>query len=64
MPVNSYILYGPDGMVVVDSMLTVAHATSVRDAARASRRTMAGVVVTHPASGPRTGPIMPPSSRP
>lgn len=48
MPVNSYILYGPDGVVVVDSMLTVSDATSVRDAVRASGRTMAGVVVTHP----------------
>jgi Metallo-beta-lactamase superfamily len=48
MPVNSYILYGPDGVVVVDSMLTVSDATRVREAVRASGRTMAGVVVTHP----------------
>jgi glyoxylase-like metal-dependent hydrolase (beta-lactamase superfamily II) len=48
MPVNSYIFYGPDGVVVVDSMLTVADATSVRDAVRASGCTMAAVVVTHP----------------
>jgi hypothetical protein len=55
MPVNSYILYGLDGMVVVDSMLTVSDATSVRDAARASGRTMAGVVVTHPVLAARRG---------
>jgi hypothetical protein len=39
MPVNSFLVQGPDGVVVVDGMLTVSDAGMVREAVerRASR---------------------------
>lgn len=48
MAVNSYLVHGPDGVVVVDGQLTVSDAAKVRAAVVASGRDLAGVVVTHP----------------
>ncbi|HET6953102.1 MAG TPA: MBL fold metallo-hydrolase [Acidimicrobiales bacterium] len=48
MPVNSYLIHGPDGVVIVDGMLTVSDATSVRQAVATGGGAIAGVVVTHP----------------
>ena len=48
MPVNSYLLHGPDGLVVVDGMLTVSDAALVRQAIDDAARPLAGVVITHP----------------
>jgi glyoxylase-like metal-dependent hydrolase (beta-lactamase superfamily II) len=48
MPVNSFLVHGPDGLVIVDGMLTVSDATLVRQAIGNSGRPLAGVVVTHP----------------
>jgi glyoxylase-like metal-dependent hydrolase (beta-lactamase superfamily II) len=48
MPVNSYLIGGPDGVVVVDGMLTVSDAGLVRQAIDDMELALAGVVVTHP----------------
>ena len=48
MPVNSFLVHGPDGVIVVDGMLTVSDAALVRKAIDDSGRSLAGVVVTHP----------------
>jgi glyoxylase-like metal-dependent hydrolase (beta-lactamase superfamily II) len=48
MPVNSYLVHGPDGVVVVDGQLTVSDAGLVRDAVARSGLPLAGVLVTHP----------------
>jgi len=48
MPVNAFVIRGPDGLVVVDGMLTVSDAELVRQAIDAGDRPLAGVVVTHP----------------
>jgi glyoxylase-like metal-dependent hydrolase (beta-lactamase superfamily II) len=48
MPVNSFVIHGPDGLVVVDGMLTVSDAGLVRQAIDAAGQPLAGVVVTHP----------------
>lgn len=48
MPVNSFLVHGPDGVVVVDGMLTVSDAALVRQAIDGTGRPLAGVVVTHP----------------
>lgn len=48
MPVNSFVVHGPDGLVVVDGMLTVSDAVAVREAIAATGRPLAGVVITHP----------------
>jgi glyoxylase-like metal-dependent hydrolase (beta-lactamase superfamily II) len=48
MPVNAYVIHGPDGVVVVDSMLTVSDAALVRRALDDASRPLAGVVITHP----------------
>lgn len=48
MAVNSYLVQGPDGIVVVDGQLTVSDAAKVRAAVAATGRDLAGVVVTHP----------------
>jgi glyoxylase-like metal-dependent hydrolase (beta-lactamase superfamily II) len=48
MPVNSFLVHGPDGLVVVDGMLTVSDATLVRQAVDDADRPLAGVVITHP----------------
>lgn len=48
MPVNSFLIHGPDGLVVVDGMLTVSDAALVHKAIADTGRPLAGVVVTHP----------------
>lgn len=48
MPVNSFLVHGPDGVVVVDGMLTVSDAALVRAAVERSGAPLAGVLVTHP----------------
>jgi glyoxylase-like metal-dependent hydrolase (beta-lactamase superfamily II) len=48
MPVNSFLVHGPDGIVVVDGMLTVTDAALVRQAIDDTGHPLAGVVVTHP----------------
>jgi glyoxylase-like metal-dependent hydrolase (beta-lactamase superfamily II) len=48
MPVNAFVIHGPDGLVVVDGMLTVSDAGLVRQAVEDAGRPLAGVVVTHP----------------
>jgi glyoxylase-like metal-dependent hydrolase (beta-lactamase superfamily II) len=48
MPVNSFLVHGPDGVVVVDGMLTVSDAALVRRAIDDTGLPVAGVVVTHP----------------
>jgi glyoxylase-like metal-dependent hydrolase (beta-lactamase superfamily II) len=48
MPVNSFLIHGPDGIVVVDAMLTISDARRVRDAIAESGRALAGIVITHP----------------
>lgn len=47
MAVNSYIVEGPDGLVVIDGQLTVSDARAVRRALDASGRPVAGLIVTH-----------------
>lgn len=48
MAVNSFVVHGPDGVVVVDGMLTNADGRKVRRAVEAAGRPLAGVIVTHP----------------
>ncbi len=48
MPVNSFLVYGPDGLVVVDGMLTVSDGGRVRQAIVDSGQPLAGVIITHP----------------
>lgn len=48
MAVNSFLVHGPDGVVVVDGMLTVSDAVRVRAAVERSGSPLAGVVITHP----------------
>ena len=48
MPVNSFLVHGPDGLVIVDGMLTVSDAALVRQSIDDSGHPLAGVVVTHP----------------
>lgn len=48
MAVNSFLVHGPQGVVVVDGQLTVSDAAKVRAAVTASGRTLAGVLITHP----------------
>jgi glyoxylase-like metal-dependent hydrolase (beta-lactamase superfamily II) len=48
MPVNSFLIHGPDGIVVIDGMLTISDARLVRRAIGESGRPLAGVVITHP----------------
>lgn len=48
MAVNSFLVHGPDGVVVVDGMLTVSDAQLVRAAVDGSGAPLAGVLVTHP----------------
>lgn len=48
MAVNSYIVHGPQGLVIVDGQLTVSDAMTVRQAADATGRPIAGLVITHP----------------
>ena len=48
MAVNSFVIHGPNGAVVVDGMLTVSDAALVREAVERAGRPLAGVVITHP----------------
>ena len=48
MPVNSFVVHGPDGLVVVDGMLTISDAALVREAIDDANVALAGVVITHP----------------
>jgi glyoxylase-like metal-dependent hydrolase (beta-lactamase superfamily II) len=48
MPVNSFVIHGPGGIVVIDGMLTISDARLVRRAISESGRPLAGVVITHP----------------
>lgn len=48
MAVNSFLVHGPHGLVVVDGQLTVSDAGKVRAAVRASGKALAGVLITHP----------------
>lgn len=48
MLVNSYLVHGPDGLVVVDGQLTVPDADKVRLAIDAIGAPVAGLLVTHP----------------
>ena len=48
MPVNAFVVHGPDGLVVVDGMLTTSDAALVRQAVDEAGASLAGVVITHP----------------
>jgi glyoxylase-like metal-dependent hydrolase (beta-lactamase superfamily II) len=48
MLVNSYVVQGPQGLVVVDGMLTVTDAALVRAAIDETGQPLAGVLITHP----------------
>jgi L-ascorbate metabolism protein UlaG (beta-lactamase superfamily) len=48
MPVNAFLVHGPDGLVVVDGMLTISDAALVRQAIDEADVPLAGVVITHP----------------
>jgi glyoxylase-like metal-dependent hydrolase (beta-lactamase superfamily II) len=48
MLVNSFVVHGPDGLVVVDGMLTTSDAALVRQAIDDADVPLAGVVITHP----------------
>lgn len=48
MAVNSYVVHGPDGLVVVDGQLTGPDAAKVRAVVDGIGRPVAGLVVTHP----------------
>ncbi len=48
MAVNSFLVHGPAGVVVVDGQLTVSDAAKVRAAVTASGQNLAGVLITHP----------------
>lgn len=48
MPVNAFVIQGPDGLIVVDAMLTVSDAALVRHAIAESGQPLAGVLITHP----------------
>ena len=48
MAVNAFLVHGPNGVVVVDGMLTVTDAALVRKAIDDTGNPLAGVVVTHP----------------
>jgi len=48
MPVNTFLVHAPDGVVVIDGMLTVSDAALARQAVDDTGLPVAGVVVTHP----------------
>ncbi len=48
MPVNASIVHGPEGLVVIDGMLTVSDAALVRHAITDTGERLTGVVITHP----------------
>lgn len=47
MAVNSFVVVGRSGVVVIDAMLTIADARKVHDAVLSTGRPLAGVVITH-----------------
>lgn len=47
MVVNSYLIHGPEGVIVVDAQLTTSDAAKVREAVVASGLDLAGIVITH-----------------
>ncbi len=48
MAVNSYLIHGPGGIIVVDGQLTIADADAVRGAIERSGQRPAAMVITHP----------------
>jgi glyoxylase-like metal-dependent hydrolase (beta-lactamase superfamily II) len=48
MPVNAFLVHGPEGLVLVDGMLTVSDAALVRQAVEDASAPLAAVVLTHP----------------
>jgi glyoxylase-like metal-dependent hydrolase (beta-lactamase superfamily II) len=48
MTVNAYLVHGPEGVTIVDGMLTVSDARKVRAVLDAGAADLAGVVITHP----------------
>jgi glyoxylase-like metal-dependent hydrolase (beta-lactamase superfamily II) len=48
MVVNSYLIHGPEGVIVVDAQLTTSDAAKVHEAVVASGLDLAGIVITHP----------------
>jgi glyoxylase-like metal-dependent hydrolase (beta-lactamase superfamily II) len=48
MAVNSYLIHGADGVVVVDAQLTIDDAAAVRGEVVRSGLPLAGVLITHP----------------
>jgi glyoxylase-like metal-dependent hydrolase (beta-lactamase superfamily II) len=48
MAVNSYIVEGPDGIVIIDGQLTVSDARALRSMVDQIDRPVAGLVITHP----------------
>lgn len=48
MPVSAFVVHGPDGLVVVDGMLTISDAVLVRQAIDEADVPLAGVLITHP----------------
>ena len=47
VPVNAYVIEGPDGVVVVDGTLTVSGGRGLRARVEATGKPLAGVLVTH-----------------
>ena len=47
MPVNAYLVEGRDGVVLIDGMLTVSDARSVREILSRSKKPLLGCIVTH-----------------
>ena len=47
VPVNAYVVEGPEGVVVVDGTLTVAGGRALRARVEATGKPLAGVLVTH-----------------
>ncbi len=48
MAVNSYVIDGPSGLVIVDGQLTLSDARAVRDVIDRHGKDVAGLLVTHP----------------
>jgi glyoxylase-like metal-dependent hydrolase (beta-lactamase superfamily II) len=47
MPVNAYVVEGRDGVVLIDGMLTVSDARSVREHLQSMNKPLLGAIVTH-----------------
>lgn len=48
MPVNSFVVHGPAGVIIIDGQLTVPDAAAVRRVADRADQPVAGLLVTHP----------------